>query len=88
MSGGDHADVVQPPDDELAIDFDRGEVWLRGTPVRLTATEYRLLYHLASNPGRLLPAEILLAVCGATTTATRVITCGSVTPAGTVGQRS
>jgi two-component system, OmpR family, KDP operon response regulator KdpE len=49
------------PDDELAIDFDRGEVWLRGEPVHLTATEYRLLYHLASNPGRLMPAEVLLA---------------------------
>jgi two-component system KDP operon response regulator KdpE len=49
------------PDEELALDFDRGEVWLRGKPVHLTATEYRLLYHLASNPGRLMPAEILLA---------------------------
>jgi two-component system KDP operon response regulator KdpE len=49
------------PDADLAIDFDRGEVWLRGQPVHLTATEYRLLYHLASNPGRLMPAEILLA---------------------------
>jgi two-component system, OmpR family, KDP operon response regulator KdpE len=49
------------PDEYLAIDFDRGEVWLRGQPVHLTATEYRLLYHLASNPGRLMPAEILLA---------------------------
>jgi two-component system KDP operon response regulator KdpE len=49
------------PDTDLAIDFDRGEVWLRGQPVHLTATEYRLLYHLASNPGRLMPSEILLA---------------------------
>ncbi|HEV7665149.1 MAG TPA: response regulator transcription factor [Chloroflexota bacterium] len=49
------------PDSDLAIDFDRGEVWLRGQAVHLTATEYRLLYHLASNPGRLMPAEILLA---------------------------
>jgi two-component system KDP operon response regulator KdpE len=49
------------PDEELAIDFDRGEVWLRGDAVHLTATEYRLLYHLASNPGRLMSAEILLA---------------------------
>ena len=32
-----------------------------GQPVRLTATEYRLLYHLASNPGRLMPYETLLA---------------------------
>jgi two-component system, OmpR family, KDP operon response regulator KdpE len=49
------------PDEELAIDFDRGEVWHRGEPVHLTATEYRLLYHLASNPGRLMPSEVLLA---------------------------
>ena len=49
------------PDKELSIDFDRGEVWHRGQLVHLTATEYRLLYHLASNPGRLMPAEILLA---------------------------
>ena len=48
-------------DQDLAIDFDRGEVFVRGEPVRLTATEYRLLYHLASNPGRLMPTETLLA---------------------------
>jgi DNA-binding response OmpR family regulator len=47
-------------DDDLAIDFDRGEVRLRGQPVHLTATEYRLLYHLAANPGRLMTAEVLL----------------------------
>lgn len=34
---------------------------MRGEPVRLTATEYRLLYHLASNPGRLMSPETLLA---------------------------
>jgi DNA-binding response OmpR family regulator len=48
-------------DDNLSLDFDRGEVYVRGKPVRLTATEYRLLYHLASNPGRLMPSETLLA---------------------------
>ena len=48
-------------DDALSLDFDRGEVYLHGQPVRLTATEYRLLYHLASNPGRLMPSETLLA---------------------------
>jgi DNA-binding response OmpR family regulator len=47
-------------DEDLSIDFDRGEVLLRGEPVHLTATEYRLLYHLASNPGRLMPTETLL----------------------------
>ena len=48
-------------DQDLAIDFDRGEVFVRGEPVRLTATEYRLLYHLVSNPGRILSHEQLLA---------------------------
>ena len=48
-------------DDILTVDFDRGEVLVQGRPVHLTATEYRLLYHLASNPGRLMPAETLLA---------------------------
>jgi two-component system KDP operon response regulator KdpE len=47
-------------DEDLSIDFDRGEVMLRGEPVHLTATEYRLLYHLASNPGRLMSTETLL----------------------------
>jgi two-component system KDP operon response regulator KdpE len=55
------AKTLVEPDGDLAIDFDRGEVWLRGQPVHLTATEYRLLYHLVSNPGRLMSAEILLA---------------------------
>ena len=47
-------------DEDLSIDFDRGEVYVRGKPVRLTATEYRLLYHLASNPGAVLSHETLL----------------------------
>ena len=47
-------------DENLTLDFDRGEVFVKGQPVRLTATEYRLLYHLASNPGRLMPLESLL----------------------------
>jgi two-component system, OmpR family, KDP operon response regulator KdpE len=48
-------------DQDLSPDFDRGEVFVRGHPARLTTTEYRLLYHLASNPGRLMPAVTLLA---------------------------
>ena len=48
-------------DERLSVDFDRGEVSINGEPVRLTATEYRLLYHLASNPGRLMAADTLLA---------------------------
>src|SRR6266536_6362703 len=38
--------------------------------------QYRLLYHLASNPARLMPAEILLAKGGATNIATRATTSG------------
>jgi two-component system KDP operon response regulator KdpE len=48
-------------DDDLTIDFSRAEVYLRGQRVQLTPTEYRLLYHLASNPGRVLPYEAILA---------------------------
>ena len=52
-------------DDDLTIDFSRNEVWLKGQKVQLTPTEYRLLYHLVSNPGRILSHESLLAkVCG------------------------
>ena len=48
-------------DEDLKIDFSRAEVYLRGQRVQLTPTEYRLLYHLASNPGRVLPYETILA---------------------------
>ena len=45
---------------ELAIDFGSREVTLRGDRVRLTPVEYKLLYHLARNPGRLIPHRRLL----------------------------
>jgi len=47
-------------DDELTIDFSKGEVWVRGEKVALRPTEYRLLYHLVNNAGRLLTHETLL----------------------------
>jgi DNA-binding response OmpR family regulator len=51
-------------DDYLRIDFDRNEVWVgvgaQAKKVPLTPTEYRLLYHLASNPGRVMTFESLL----------------------------
>jgi two-component system KDP operon response regulator KdpE len=50
--------VVDP---ELTIDFSRREVTVRGEKVLLRPTEYRLLYHLVSNAGRLLTHETLLA---------------------------
>ena len=47
-------------DENLRIDFDRHEVYVRGKPVQLRPTEFRLLYHLATNPGRVLSHETLL----------------------------
>jgi len=46
---------------ELHIDFARREVTVRGQPVALTGTEYRLLYHLVRNAGQVLTHESLLA---------------------------
>ncbi len=43
------------------MDFARREVTRRGEPVPLTATEYRLLYHLVRNAGQVLTHETLLA---------------------------
>lgn len=48
-------------DSDLTIDFSRREVIVRGEKVVLRPTEYRLLYHLVSNAGRLLTHETLLA---------------------------
>ena len=47
-------------DADLTIDFDRHKVWVRGAEVTLRPTEYRLLYHLVNNAGRLLTHETLL----------------------------
>ncbi len=47
-------------DQDLKIDFSRHEVIVRGQKVVLRPTEYRLLYHLVSNAGRLLTHETLL----------------------------
>lgn len=47
-------------DDDLRINFDQRMVIVRGQEVRLRPTEHRLLYHLATNAGRLLTHETLL----------------------------
>ena len=47
--------------DDIQVDFARHEVTVRGQPVALTSTEYRLLYHLVRNAGRVMPHETLLA---------------------------
>lgn len=51
-------EIVVDPD--LKIDFARREVIVRGKKVVLRPTEYRLLYHLVNNAGRLLTHETLL----------------------------
>ena len=48
-------------DERLRIDFSRNEVSVDQRVLRLTPTEHRLLYHLISNPGRVLTYETLLA---------------------------
>lgn len=44
---------------ELALDPDAKQFYVRGEPVRLTATEYKLLFLMMSNPGRVFSAEEL-----------------------------
>lgn len=45
---------------DLVIDTSRHEVWILDEPVPLTATEFKLLYRLAANPGRAFTREQLL----------------------------
>jgi len=47
-------------DEDLAVDFQRREVLVRGEPVKLRPTEYRLLYHLVNNAGWVMTHETLL----------------------------
>ena len=52
-------------DDYLAIDLDARRVRVRGEPVKLTKTEYRLLAYLVENAGQVLtPQQILEYVWG------------------------
>ena len=46
--------------DELTIDALRHEVVISGEPIKLTATEFKLLYQLAAQPGRAFSREQLL----------------------------
>lgn len=46
---------------DLSVDFATRQVRLRGDVVPLTPIEYKLLYHLVRNAGRVLPHETLLA---------------------------
>jgi len=47
-------------DDDLSVDFSRHKVIVRGKEIHLRPTEYRLLYHLVSNAGRVVTHETLL----------------------------
>ena len=47
-------------DSNLTIDFQRHEVFVRGEPITLSATEFRLLHALTKNAGRVLSQEKLL----------------------------
>ncbi len=45
---------------DLTVNFDSREVTVAGEPVKLTPTEYKLLYQLVRNAGRVLPFDTLL----------------------------
>jgi DNA-binding response OmpR family regulator len=45
---------------ELAISFQNRQVTRSGAPVQLTPVEYKLLYHLVRNAGRVMPHQTLL----------------------------
>lgn len=45
---------------DVTVNFDSREVVVRGEPVKMTPTEYKLLYQLVRNAGRVLPFDTLL----------------------------
>jgi len=45
---------------DVTVNFDSREVTVRGNQVKLTPTEYKLLYQLVRNAGRVLPFDTLL----------------------------
>ena len=45
---------------DLAIDYSRRHVTVAGSPVQLTATEYKVLFELSINAGRVLTHDQLL----------------------------
>lgn len=48
-------------DDDLVVDLTRREVWLKGQPVALTPTEFRLLYSFVMHIGEVVPYEQIVA---------------------------
>jgi two-component system KDP operon response regulator KdpE len=57
-ASAEKSEIIVDPD--LQINFDQRKVIVRGNEVLLRPTEYRLLYQLATNPGKLLTHETLL----------------------------
>ena len=61
---GDLADEEHSPlrfqDNHLLIDLDKRQIFVKGEPVRLTATEYRLLSYLLRNANQVLTYEAIL----------------------------
>ena len=45
---------------DVRMDFDQRTINVSGQPIQLTATEYRLLFELANNAGRVLTQDMLL----------------------------
>jgi len=45
---------------DVEVDISRRVVWKRGEEVKLTRTEYNLLAHFLTNPGRILTRDMLL----------------------------
>ena len=45
---------------DIAINFDSREVTVKGEAIKITPTEYKLLYQLVRNAGRVLPFDMLL----------------------------
>src|SRR5215210_6068249 len=45
---------------DLTVNFDSHEVSVKGETVKLTPTEYKLIYQLVRNAGRVLPFDMLL----------------------------
>ena len=50
---------VNYADGRLTVDFDARQVFVNGTPVRLTALEFKLLAYLIRNEGRMIPKREL-----------------------------
>ncbi len=60
MAPSVHKSEVVTIDKDLSVDFDKREVLVRGERVRLRPTEYKLLYHMVNNAGRLMTHDALL----------------------------